>query len=71
MPIPPYTADELTTRASEGSVDLNRLAATVASLAITITALANWVNGQIQGQGGGSSDADSYAQTAKARKRGS
>lgn len=56
MSIPAYTSQELNTRIAEGSVDLQRLAATVAGLLASlleleasVTALANWANNQIQG----------------------
>lgn len=42
-----YTTDELNTRIAEQSIDSNRLAATVAGLLATVTALAEWANQQI------------------------
>lgn len=53
MSVPAYSAEELTTRTADGSIDLNRLAATVSGLLeleATVTALAQWVNAQIQSQ---------------------
>lgn len=50
MSVPAYTAEELATRIADGSIDLNRLAATVSGLLeleTTVTALAQWVNARI------------------------
>lgn len=47
---PPYTADELATRISDGSIDLPRLGATVANMQVTLNALAEWANKQIKAQ---------------------
>lgn len=48
--VPPYTIDDLNTRIAEQSIDTNRLAATVAGLLATVTALAAWANQQIESQ---------------------
>lgn len=48
--VPVYTADELDQRIVDGSLDLNRLAATVYAQQATIAAMANWINQQIQPQ---------------------
>jgi hypothetical protein len=50
MSIPTYSADELTTRIAEGSVDVNRLAATMVQVMRTADAAAGWINEQIQAQ---------------------
>jgi hypothetical protein len=46
-----YTADELNQRIADQSFDANRLAATVAGMLTTVTALAEWANKQIVGEG--------------------
>lgn len=55
--VQPYDLDDLDARIAEGSVDQNRLAATVQAqareieqLRETTTAMANWINEQIAGQ---------------------
>lgn len=53
-----YTTDELNTRIAEQSIDSNRLAATVAGLLATVTALAEWANQQIAATGTGTTTAD-------------
>lgn len=66
MSVPVYTSEELATRIAEGSVDTNRLAATVHKLLAleeTVTALAEWTNRQIQTQG------QTAEPEAKGRKR--
>lgn len=53
--VPPYTPTELAERIANGSLDLARLASTlattadtVAAMQQTVAALANWVNEQIR-----------------------
>lgn len=48
--VPGYTLDDLNTRIGDGSVDANRLAATVAGMLETVQALATWANQQIAAQ---------------------
>lgn len=50
MPVLPYSAEELSERIAEQSVDQNRLAATVAGIQKSVAALADWANAQIQAQ---------------------
>lgn len=50
MPVPAYTAEELTARIEDGSIDHIRLAATVAQIQKSVAALAEWANAQIQAQ---------------------
>lgn len=56
--VKPYTAEDLDARIAEGSVDQNRLAATIqvqaqelAQLRETTTAAATWINEQIASAG--------------------
>lgn len=51
--VPVYSVDEIAERIAEGSVDVNRLAATVATQQATINAMANWINAQIGASGAG------------------
>lgn len=46
MSIPVYSTEELATRIGDGSVDVTRLAATVAHLQETVAALVSWAQGQ-------------------------
>ena len=46
--LPPYTTEELETRIADGSLDLNRIGASLAELQVTVTAIANWINQQAQ-----------------------
>lgn len=46
--VPTYTNDELNARVAEGSVDLNRLAATLSSVQRSVDAVVTWVNQEIQ-----------------------
>lgn len=48
MPVLPYSAEELSERITEQSVDQNRLAATVVGIQKSVAALADWANAQIQ-----------------------
>lgn len=46
--LPPYSTEELETRIADGSLDLNRVGASLAELQVTVTAIANWINRQAQ-----------------------
>jgi hypothetical protein len=67
--VQPYTADELNTRIAEQSVDTNRLAATVAGMLTTVTALAEWANKQIVGEGTTNPEPDAAKADDTSRRR--
>lgn len=67
--IPAYTADELTARIEDGSIDQIRLAATVGQMQRQVAALAEWANSQIvaANQPVGNAGMDMEAQGRKKR----
>lgn len=70
--VPGYTLDELNTRIGDGSVDVNRLASTVAGMLETVQALATWANQQIAATAGGTGTAgtaDTETTTDHKRKK--
>lgn len=71
--IPAYTADELTARIEDGSIDHIRLAATVAQIQKATSALAEWANSQIvaanQGLTQNAGDGVGMGVEAQGRKR--
>jgi hypothetical protein len=69
--IPAYTAEELTARIEDGSIDHIRLAATVAQIQKSVAALAEWANSQIvaANQGSMQNAGDGVGIEAQGRKR--
>lgn len=66
--LPPYSTEELETRISDGSLDLNRVGASLAELQVTVTAIANWINQQAQPQTQQSTTEPEPAATGRNRK---
>ena len=48
--VPPYLPDELDSRIADGSIDVQRLAATVARMLTQLTIVVTWANAQIEAQ---------------------
>lgn len=48
--VPSYTPDELDSRIADGSIDVQRLAATVARMLTQLTIVVTWANAQIEAQ---------------------
>lgn len=73
MSVPAYTADELTARIEDGSIDHIRLAATVAQIQKSVAALAEWANSQIvaanQGSAQNAGDGVGMGMEAQGRRR--
>lgn len=68
MSVPSYTPEELATRIQDGSIDLNRLAATLAAAQETLAATVSWVNGQIQAANDANTAATNAGSPNKAKR---
>lgn len=67
--VPSYTPDELDSRIADGSIDVQRLAATVARMLTQLTIVVTWANAQIEAQRQSSERITAEPATATATKK--